>query len=83
MRVAQGIEDMHSLTFERHTPDERFRPGLKCQSFLDFAIGRSESETNGKAVDVIFQEKDADLFSRTKSRRGFCDELQYLLQIEN
>ena len=42
-----------------------------------------QPETDGKAVDVIFQEKDADLFGRTKSRRGFSDELQYLLQIEN
>jgi hypothetical protein len=74
---------MYRFAFERRTPDERLPPRLDCLSFLDFAIGGSVPETDGEAVDVIFQEKDAYLLGRTKSRRGFCDEHQYLLQIEN
>jgi hypothetical protein len=74
---------MHGFAFERRTPDERLRPGLYCRSLLDFAIGRRQPETDGKAVDIVFLKKDADLFGRTQSRRGFCNELQYLLQIEN
>src|SRR5262249_49116878 len=81
--VAQHIEDMHGFALERHTPHERIRAGLYCRSFLDFAIGGREPETDGKAVDVIFQEKNGDLFGSTKSRCGFGYELQYFLHIED